>query len=71
MSADSKTAGPSTETVRAIVELRGLERVQALSPDLVATAFERGRRPIGSFPKNFSPLTEPANRFAVKAETSE
>jgi len=71
MSADSKTAGPSAETVRLVAELRGLGRVHALSPDIVATAFERGRRPIGSFPKNFSPTTEPASRFTPKAGTSE
>jgi hypothetical protein len=71
MSADSKTAGPSAETVRVIAELRGLGRVHALSPDLVAAAFERGRRPIGAFPKDFSATTEPAGRFTVKAGTSE
>jgi hypothetical protein len=71
MSADRKTAGPSAETVRVIAELRGLGRVQALSPDIVAAAFERGRRPIGSFPKNFSPVTEPASRFTVTPGNSE
>jgi hypothetical protein len=71
MSADSKTASPSAETVRLVAELRGLGRVHALFPDIVAAAFDRGRRPIGSFPENFSPTTEPASRFTAKAEIGE
>ena len=70
MSADSKTASPSAETVRVIAELRGLERAHALSPEVFAAAFERGRRPIARFPQNFSPLAEPASRFDVKADKS-
>ena len=71
MTADSKTASPSAETVRLVAELRGLGRVQALFPDIIAAAFERGRRPIGSFPKNFSPATEPASRFTPEARKGE
>jgi hypothetical protein len=59
----------NADTLRAIAALRGLGRALALFPDTVATAFERGRRPIGSFPDNFSPLTEPASRFAAEPET--
>jgi len=71
MSTDSKTAVPSAEAVRAIAELRGLSRTYAMYPDNVTAAFERGRRPIGSFPDNFSPLTEPAGRFAAEPGTGE
>jgi hypothetical protein len=65
MSKDSNAE--SAETIRAIAERRGLGRALALDPGLVAAAFERGRRPIGSFPKEFSALTEPASRFAAEA----
>jgi hypothetical protein len=59
------------DNLRAAVEMRGLGRAFALFPDIVATAFERGRRPIGSFPENFSPLTEPAARFVPVPEEFE
>jgi hypothetical protein len=59
------------DNLRAVVEMRGLGRAFALYPDIVATAFERGRRPIGSFPEKFSPLTEPAFRFVAVPEESE
>jgi hypothetical protein len=67
MSKDSNAE--SAEAIRAIAELRGLGRALALDPGLVAGAFERGRRPIGSLPEALSPLTEPASRF--QAETGE
>jgi hypothetical protein len=67
MSKDTETP----EILRALVEMHGLGRAHALFPDIVATAFERGRRPIGSFPENFSPLTEPASRFTAKPGPAE
>ena len=73
MSQDN-TQGSKTETpeiLRALIEMRGLRRTYALYPDIVATAFERGRRPIGSFPEKFSPITEPASRFTPSTETDE
>jgi hypothetical protein len=69
MSNDSRP--PSADILRALVEMRGLGQAFALYPDLVATAFERGRRPIGSFPEGFSPLTEPAGRFTALPEKAE
>jgi len=56
----------SADTARAIAELRGLGRAWTLDPDMVAAAFERGRRPISSFPKEFSAVTDPANRFEAE-----
>jgi len=68
MSQDSK---PDTaDTLRALVALRGLGRAFALSPEIMAAAFERGGRPIGSFPESFSPTTEPASRFSADPEAS-
>ncbi len=71
MSHGTKTEIPAADILRTLVEMRGLVRAHALYPDIVAAAFERGRRPIGSFPENFSPLTEPANRFAALPDESE
>jgi hypothetical protein len=71
MSQDTKAETPPSEILHALVEMRGLGRAYALYPDIVAAAFERGRRPIGSFPENFSPLIEPASRFAALADKSE
>jgi hypothetical protein len=62
---------PSAEILEALIEMRGLGRTYARYPDIVTAAFERGRRPIGSFPENFSPLTEPASRFVVRTEKPE
>jgi len=62
---------PSAEILAALIEMRGLGRTYARYPDIVTAAFERGRRPIGSFPENFSPLTEPASRFVARTEKSE
>jgi len=62
---------PSAEILEALIEMRGLGRTYARYPDIVTAAFERGRRPIGSFPENFSPLTEPASLFTVRTEKSE
>ena len=59
---------PNAEHMRLLAELRGLERTLEKFPDVVTTAFVRGRRPIGSFPENFSPVTEPAGRFAADPE---
>ena len=62
---------PSAEILEALIEMRGLGRTYARYPDIVTAAFERGRRPIGSFPENFSALTEPAGRFVVRTEKPE
>jgi len=62
---------PSAEILEALIEMRGLGRTYARYPDIVKAAFERGRRPIGSFPENFSALTEPASRFVVRTEKPE
>jgi hypothetical protein len=62
---------PSAEILEALIEMRGLGRTYARYPDIVKAAFERGRRPIGSFPENFSALTEPASRFVVRTEKTE
>ena len=62
---------PSAEILEALIEMRGLGRTYARYPDIVTAAFERGRRPIGSFPENFSALTEPASRFVVRTEKPE
>ncbi len=59
------------EFMRALCEARGLGRAVALFPDLVAAAFARGRRPIGSLPPDFSAITEPASRFAAEPECAE
>ena len=65
------TAPESAELLRALCEAYGLGRAYALFPDIVATAFARGRRPIGSLPDGFSPLTEPASRFSAAPEAGE
>jgi hypothetical protein len=62
---------PDAEHMRFVAELHGLGRTYAKFPDTVTTAFVRGRRPIGSFPQNFSPVTEPAGRFAADPERGE
>jgi hypothetical protein len=66
MSKSTKPEAPPADIMRALVEMRGLDRAYEKFPETVTTAFERGRRPIGSFPENFSPLTEPASRFAAE-----
>jgi hypothetical protein len=69
MANDSK---PETaDTVRALVALRGLGRTFSLYPDIVTAAFDRGSRPIGSFPVTFTATTDPANRFAADPEAGE
>jgi hypothetical protein len=65
------TKAETAEFIRALVEMRGLGRTFALYPDVVAAAFERGRRPIGAFPTAVSPLTEPASRFSAVPGTEE
>jgi len=62
---------PNAEQMRFIAELHGLQRTYELYPDVVTTAFVRGRRRISSFPDNFSPLTEPAGRFSAEPERGE
>jgi hypothetical protein len=62
---------PNAEQMRLLAELRGLGRTFEKFPDTVTTAFVRGRRPIGSFPKEFSAVTEPAGRFSAQAEYGE
>ena len=71
MSKDGKAENPSAEILQALIEMRGLGPTYARYPDIVTAAFERGRRPIGSFPEDFSPLTEPASLFTVRTEKSE
>jgi hypothetical protein len=62
---------PNAEQMRFLAELRGLGRTFEKFPDTVTTAFVRGRRPIGSLPDQFSPVTEPADRFAPDPERGE
>jgi hypothetical protein len=62
---------PKADQMRFLAELRGLGRTYELFPDTVTSAFVRGRRPIGSFPEEFSALTEPASRFAAAPEAQE
>jgi hypothetical protein len=57
--------------VQALCEIHGLSRAYRLFPDIVTAAFARGRRPIGSFPPGFSPLTEPVSRFVAEPESGE
>jgi hypothetical protein len=71
MSKDDKAETPSADILHALIEMRGLGRAYARYPEIVTAAFERGRRPIGSFPENFSALTEPASRFTARTEKSE
>src|SRR5262249_27656071 len=63
MSKDTDT--PPADVMSALIEMRGLKRTYELYPEIVATAFERGRRPIASFPQKFSAVTEPAGRFTA------
>ena len=58
------TTAEIDEKVRVLAEVRGLGRALALAPDSVVGAIERGRR-IGSFPQNYTQVTEPAVRFAA------
>jgi hypothetical protein len=62
MANDAKADG--AEKIRMLAEWRGLGRALALAPDSVVGAIERGRR-IGSFPATYTPVTEPATRFAA------
>jgi hypothetical protein len=62
---------PNAEHMRLLAELRGLGRTFEKFPDVVTTAFMRGRRPIGSLPEKFSAVTEPAGRFSAQAEYGE
>jgi hypothetical protein len=57
----------NAEMMRAIAEMRGLGRALAHAPESVFAAFERGR-PIRSFPKEFSPIADPAGHFSAKPE---
>ena len=67
---NDKTPEPA-DLIRALCETHGLGRAYTLFPEIVTAAFLRGRRPIGAFPKNFSPLTEPASRFSAAPEGGE
>jgi hypothetical protein len=60
-------AKPDAEKIRMLAEWRGLGRALALAPESVNGAIERGRR-IGSLPDSFTPVTEPAVRFAADPE---
>ncbi|HEY1541862.1 MAG TPA: hypothetical protein VGG01_05590 [Xanthobacteraceae bacterium] len=52
------------EKIRVLAQWRGLGHALALAPASVTGAIERGRR-IGSYPEKFTPVTEPATRFAA------
>jgi hypothetical protein len=65
MSNDAKTEIP--ENVRVLAAVRGLDRALALAPASVIGAVERGRR-IGSFPDEYTPVTELASRFSADPE---
>jgi hypothetical protein len=65
---NDKTPEPA-DVIQALCETHGLGRAYQLFPDIVTAAFARGRRPIGSFPPGFSPLTEPASRFSAEPES--
>jgi hypothetical protein len=54
------------EKIRMLAQWRGLDRALALAPDAVTGAIARGRR-IGSLPEKYTPVTEPAVRFAAAA----
>ena len=62
---------PEPDFMQALCEIHGLGRAYALFPDIVTAAFMRGRRPIGSLPPGFSPLTEPVSRFSATSESGE
>ena len=62
---------PNAEQMRFIAELHGLGRTYAKYPDVLTTAFVRGRRRISSLPDTYSPVTEPASRFAADPERGE
>ncbi len=62
---------PNADQMRLLAELRGLGRTFEKFPDVVTTAFVRGRRRVGSFPEKYSPVTEPAGRFAADPERGE
>ena len=62
---------PNAEQMRFLAELHGLGRTYDRYPDVVTTAFVRGRRRIGSFPQKYSPVTEPASTFAADPERGE
>jgi hypothetical protein len=67
----SDDTAPNAEQMRFIAELHGLGRTLEKFPEAVTTAFVRGRRPISSFPKEYSPVSEPAGRFAADPERGE
>jgi hypothetical protein len=60
---------PEPDFMQALCEIHGLGRAYALFPEIVNAAFVRGRRPIGSFPPGFSPLTEPVSRFVAAPDS--
>jgi hypothetical protein len=57
-------AAGEAEKIRVLAHWRGLGSALALAPASVIGAIERGRR-IASFPEKFTPVTEPATRFAA------
>jgi hypothetical protein len=62
------TAPERADVMHALCEAHGLGRAYALFPEIVSGALVRGRRPIGSLPDRFSPLTEPAGRFSAEPD---
>ena len=67
----SDDTAPNAEQMRFIAELHGLGQTYEKFADTVTTAFVRGRRRIGSLPDKYSPVTEPAARFAADPESGE
>jgi len=67
----SDDTAPNADQMRLLAELRGLGRTFEKFPDMVTTAFVRGRRPISSLPEKYAPVTEPAGRFSAQAEYGE
>ena len=67
----SDDTAPNADQMRFLAELRGLGRTFEKFPDVVTTAFVRGRRPIGSLPEKYLSVTEPAARFSAQAEYRE
>lgn len=61
MSGDAKSEIVSPDTLRELVEKRGLARAHDLFPDAVRTAAERGARPLAA--PNLPSNTEPAAHF--------
>jgi hypothetical protein len=60
---DKPDADDATQWIRVFARARGLDRVYALDPDLVAAAVARGSTSLGPLPADFSAIIEPAVSF--------